>query len=112
MNTNLLNLNERKDNNNQKVLVEERIKNDIKKFYELKLQLRELEKLVDEYKDRIKCYMVESNLSNCELDDYVVTYSKTTQVRFDAKEFEKEHKDLYNKYKKEINIERLDVKKK
>lgn len=112
MNTNLLNLSDSKDNDNQRIFIEEKIKNCVKKFYELKLQLKELERLVDEYKDRIKCYMIESNLRNCEIDDYVITYSKITQMRFDAKEFEKEHKDLYDKYKKEISVEKLDVKKK
>lgn len=76
----------------------------------LEAQQYELQEQIDALKDCVKAEMAARGVDKLSVGTYRVAWTKFTSHRFDTNAFRAEHKDIYDKYVREVEATRFTVK--
>lgn len=80
-------------------------KNDLQVLGMVLTQIKELEKVADEYREQIRKEMEQRGILNLTIDNVKISYiSGTKRKAFDSASFKKDHNDLYLQYQKETTV--------
>lgn len=76
------------------------INSTFKELAQYKILKAEIEAELTRLEDEVKAYMTENNMDTLRGDEHSATYKAIVSNKFDSKTFQKDHKDMYDAYKK------------